>query len=65
MNNNIKLQKNLKLKEEINNLTKEKQELENKYKNLQKASEENGMKNLKMKDEYQKRKEKNWLKMKA
>ena len=45
VNNNVKIQKNLKLKEEINNLTKEKKELESKYKNLQKASEENGRKN--------------------
>ena len=45
VNNNIKLQKNLKLEEEINNLAKEKKELENKYKNLQKASEDNGRRN--------------------
>ena len=36
INNNFKAQNNLKLKETINNLTKEKKELENKYKNLQK-----------------------------
>ena len=45
VNNNVKIQKNLRLKEEINNLTKEKKELESKYKNLQKVSEENGRKN--------------------
>ena len=45
VNNNFKLQNNLKLKETINNLTKEKQELETKYKNLQKESEENAKKN--------------------
>ena len=46
MNNNFKIQSNLKLKETINNLTKEKKELENKYKNLQNRIRSNSSTNI-------------------
>ena len=48
INNNIKIQNNTKLRETINELNKEKNMLELKYKNLQKTLDEQAMKNRSM-----------------